>query len=198
VSRPALLGPAALALLLMNFIPLWGVIFRGWDVAMILHLYWAENVIFGLITILRILTNQNKAFPKKLFIAAFFTVHYGAFCFGHSLFVFGEAILEGKEGIVAVTILDFLNENFLVVLGFFGSHLISYFFNYLGKGEAKKMSPEKVMFLPYRRIVILQVTIIFGGMAVLSLGSTAALIAVLVIAKTLADLMLHFREHRHS
>ena len=184
----------------MNFIPLWGVLFRAWDVAIILHLYWAENVVFGLITILRILTNQHEAeaFPKKLFIAAFFTVHYGAFCFGHSVFVFGDAILEAKGGMAGVTILDFLNENWLVVLGFFGSHLISYFFNYLGRGEAKKMTPEKVMFLPYRRIVILQVTIIFGGMAVLSLGSSAALIAVLVIAKTLADLMLHFREHRQS
>lgn len=196
MNRVDLLRPAALALILMNFIPLWGVIFWDWDVANILHLYWAENVIYGLITILRILTNQHrgKTFSERFFLSVFFTIHYGLFCYGHSVFVFSGAILEESE----ITALAYLSTNWLVILGFFGSHLVSYFYNYLGRGEAQRMKAEKVMFLPYRRIVILQVTIILGGMAVMSLGSSAGLIAVLVIAKTMGDLVLHFREHRKS
>ena len=196
MNRVDLLRPAALALILMNFIPLWGVIFWDWDVANILHLYWAENVIYGLITILRILTNQHrgKTFSERFFLSVFFTIHYGLFCYGHSVFVFSGAIFEESE----ITALAYLSTNWLVILGFFGSHLVSYFYNYLGRGEAQRMKAEKVMFLPYRRIVILQVTIILGGMAVMSLGSSAGLIAVLVIAKTMGDLVLHFREHRKS
>ena len=52
------------------------------------------------------------------------------------------------------------------------------------------------MFLPYRRIFILHFTIIFGGMVALALGNSASLVAVLVVAKTIGDLILHLREHR--
>jgi hypothetical protein len=181
----------------VNFIPLLGVIFRGWDVANILHLYWAENLAFGLITILKILTNRHPSagFPEKVFMAVFFSVHYGMFCYGHAMFVFG-GLIDGGFFNASTEARAYLHSHWFVVLGFFASHLVSYFYNYLGKGEAAGMEPIKVMFLPYGRIVILHVTIIFGGMAVMALGNSTALVGMLVIVKTAGDLMLHFREHR--
>lgn len=200
MSKVLLSRPAALVLLLANFIPLLGVLFRGWDVANILHLYWAENVAFGLITILRILTNRHTpgALPGLVFMSVFFTVHYGFFCYGHAMFVFGGLIGGGGLFDASDNAAAYLRDHWYVVAGFFGSHLVSYFLNYLGRGEAKEMEPGKVMFLPYRRIVVLHVTIILGGMAVMALGNSAALVAVLVIAKTAGDLFLHFKEHENG
>jgi hypothetical protein len=200
VSKPLLSRPAALALVLANFIPLWGVLFRGWDVANILHIYWAENLAFGLITILKILTNRHESgsLAGNAFLSAFFTAHYGLFCYGHSTFVFG-GFFGGKGSMeTSITAVNYLQENSFLVAGFFVSHLVSYFVNYLGKGEARRMEPGKVMFTPYRRIVILHVTIVIGGMAVLAMGNSAVLVAILVICKTAVDLVLHFREHRES
>jgi hypothetical protein len=198
VSKKLLARPAALALIAANFIPLWGVIFQGWDAANIVHLYWAENVAFGLVTLLRILTNRypGTGLSGKVFLGGFFTVHYGFFCFGHAMFVFGSAFDMPGPGSAGEHTRLFLKTHWYVVAGFFLSHLISFFLNYHGKGEASRLKPGEVMFLPYRRIFILHFTIIFGGMAVLALGNSASLVAVLVVAKTIGDLILHLREHR--
>ena len=52
------------------------------------------------------------------------------------------------------------------------------------------------MFAPYRRLVALHLTIIFGAMAVVFTGAPAAAVAILVGVKTLLDLGLHLAEHR--
>lgn len=181
-----------MVLLLANFIPLWGVMFRGWDIANILHLYWAENVAVGLITFVKILTNRHSSASLAgiLPLSLFFAVHYGFFCFGHAQFVFGGLGLEGDGDA-----LDYLWENGWLFVSFFVSHLVSFFLNYHGRGEARELAPQKVMFQPYRRIVILHVTIILGGMAVAALGSPVGLIVALVVIKTVADVFLHRREH---
>lgn len=200
MSKSLLARPAALALILANFIPLWGVIFLEWDVANVLHLYWAENIAFGLITLLRLFTNRHpdSSLPGRVFLGVFFTVHYGAFCFGHAMFVFGGLIESGGPAPASELALNFLTGHWSLFLAFFLSHFVSFVLNYHGKGEAVRMKPDQVMVLPYRRIFVLHLTIIFGGMAVLALGNSAALVGVLVIAKTAGDLILHFREHRAS
>lgn len=200
MSRRALAGPASLALIGANFVPLWGVVFRGWDAANIVQLYWAENVAYGLITILRLLTNRHPevVLSAKVSLSGFFLVHYGFFCFGHAMFVFGGMFEEGDLATASSGVGSFLTTYWYVVLGFFLSHLVSFFYNYHWKGEAKQLEIGKVMFLPYRRIFVLHFTIIFGGMAVMALGNSASLVAVLVIVKTVGDLVLHFREHRQA
>ena len=64
----------------------------------------------------------------------------------------------------------------IVFAGFLGSHLFSFFFNYHGKGEAQRLALPQVMFLPYPRIFVLHITILFGGMLVMALGNPAALV----------------------
>ncbi|MEJ6582386.1 MAG: DUF6498-containing protein [Akkermansiaceae bacterium] len=92
VNRSILLKPSVIVWIVANVIPLWGVFFRGWDVSNILHLYWVENVVVGVVTLLKILSNGEKSasFPAKVFLGGFFTVPYGFFCFGHARFVFGS------------------------------------------------------------------------------------------------------------
>lgn len=196
--RKSLLSPALIALLLTNLIPLWGVFFKGWSSQEVLVVYWLENVAVGLINILKLLTNRHEKTlrPAAIFLAVFFTVHYGIFTFVHGAFVFSE--LNGFTGMTFP--FDGMKQAFsdyrIVFLGFLASHLFSFFFNYHGKGEAQRLELPKVMFLPYPRILVLHLTIIFGGMLVMTLGSPAALVVLLVILKTVGDVVLHLREHR--
>ena len=57
------------------------------------------------------------------------------------------------------------------------------------------MELGKVMFLPYGRIVVLHITIIFGAFAIMALGSPMIMVLILALAKTGGDMFFHTREH---
>ena len=84
----------------------------------------------------------------------------------------------------------------LAVVALVISHGVSYWANFLGKGEYRRVSAAGQMFAPYGRLAVLHITIIFGGMAISFLGAPVAAIGILVGLKTLLDLGLHLAEHR--
>jgi hypothetical protein len=71
------------ALTVANLVPLFGVVFLDWDAAAIVLLYWLENLIIGLLNVLRMILvkveSPSKRF-QKLFMIPFFCVHFGGFC----------------------------------------------------------------------------------------------------------------------
>ena len=75
----------------LNLIPLAGVVFWGWDAFTLIFLYWLENVVIGARTLASMGASAllggmlNKL--GALFFGAFFTFHYGLFCFVHGTFV---------------------------------------------------------------------------------------------------------------
>jgi len=84
--------PAVFTLLLMNLIPLIGVMKFGWDAGTIVFLYWLENVVIGLLNIPKILAcrgdrDSRKPGKRPVFLAVFFSLHYGGFCLGHYIFL---------------------------------------------------------------------------------------------------------------
>lgn len=205
--KKLLFTPSSIVLILMNCIPIWGVFFRDWDVGFILAIYWAENVAVGLINILKLLTNRSESavLPAKLFMTPFFTVHYGIFTLVHGVFVFTvfqEGGPFGSGGGPSGSPFSMIGSQFgglwFPFLGFFASHLFSFFYNYLGQGECKRIDLPIVMFLPYPRIVVLHLVIIFGGFITMALGSPKPVIFLLVIVKTVGDLFFHSQEHKKS
>ena len=52
------------------------------------------------------------------------------------------------------------------------------------------------MTAPYKRIVILHLTIIFGGGLAMMVKSTAPALVILIVLKIIADLHAHRREHQ--
>jgi len=52
---------AAALLVLFNLVPLAGVLWLGWDLLLILALYWVENGVVGVINILKILSAEGTA-----------------------------------------------------------------------------------------------------------------------------------------
>jgi len=49
---------------------------------------------------------------------------------------------------------------------------------------------------PYGRVVVLHMTVLFGGWIVMTLGSPLAALVLLVVLKTAADLRAHKAERR--
>ena len=76
------------------------------------------------------------------------------------------------------------------------SHGLSFWWNFLRGGEYRRTTPAGLMFAPYRRLVALHLTIIFGALAVTLTGAPIVAVAILVGIKTLIDLGLHLAEHR--
>ena len=76
------------------------------------------------------------------------------------------------------------------------SHLISFGYNYLYKGEYRRTVVPKLMFAPYGRIVVLHIAILGGAFAIQALDSPVFLLVILIVGKIVIDLGLHFRVHR--
>lgn len=133
---------------------------------------------------------------SKLFLAPFFTVHYGMFCAVHLVFVC--VLLSGEiddgpvqPAIDAITQIGIL----LTIVGLVVSHGVSFVTNYLGKGEYRKTVPPLLMFQPYARVVILHVALLACGFLLVLLDSPTWMLFVFVVGKTVLDIKLHLREH---
>ena len=199
-------SPSALALLAANLVPLYGVLFLGWSAFALLVLFWLENVVIGVLNALRmLLASPARAglWAGKLFMVPFFCVHYGMFTVGHGMFVFllfgdkdYEALAQGfwPTAAAAHAIAQYDLALPLAVLA--ASHLFSFCWNYLWRGEFRSAEIGKLMRQPYARVVVLHLTILFGGFAATTLGSPLWALLLLLALKIGIDLVAHLREHR--
>lgn len=208
-----------LALIGANLIPLAGVFFFGWDVTLIVLLYWTENLIAGFYNILKMATlrlNQAAQNTGKLFLIPFFCLHYGGFCAVHGFFLLhffkigsGSSPLENGNGwwgpLVFFQLLFSVIAKLWVskppgmiwaVIGLFISHGISFVENYIGGEEYKTGSLQKLMHQPYERIIIMHVAILAGAVFVMNLNSPMPLLIMLILFKIFFDLHLHKKSHR--
>jgi hypothetical protein len=198
-------GATAIVLLASNLVPLYGVLALGWEVFPLLLLFWIENVVVGVLNVARMLCVDPRdpaSWAAKLFIVPFFCVHYGMFTAVHGVFVFG---LFGGQGFsrvrgldVAGPAMDAVREYGLeiAVLALAASHLFSFLWNYLGRGEFRRASLRALMARPYRRVVVLHLAILGGGFAASALGSPVWALILLVALKVGFDLHAHLKEHR--
>lgn len=172
-----------------NLVPLLGVLFLGWDLGLILLLYWAETGIIGALAILRIALTQGWA---ALFLVPFFCVHFGMFMAIHLVFLilfflqgpaFGSFDVSGAVARVGAAA--------PALLGLAIAH-----------GHAawvqRHDKPAGMFGLPYGRIVVMQVAIILGGQALLLLGTPLVGLVVFVVAKAIAETGLLLRRKMTS
>ena len=86
----------------------------------------------------------------------------------------------------------------IVILALFLSHGISFFYNFLLKGEYATAKPQQLMGAPYGRVVVMHIAILGGGFLTMAMGSPAALLLLLVVLKTIVDINLHLRSHKKA
>jgi len=210
VSAPppaAPISPGAVALLLAaNAVPLAGVLAWDWRVGDVVILYWIENLVIGLYNVLRILAVRPEGaggalLPAKLFIAGFFTAHYGLFCAVHGMFLATLFPVPGPGGAklaIDGVVLEMLREPGLLaaVAALVASHGASFVRNYLGRGEYRRAQLRQLMHRPYGRIVVVHVFILAGGFLAQGVAAPEAGLAVFVVLKTAIDYAMHRRERR--
>lgn len=139
---------------------------------------------------------------SKVFMVPFFSFHYGFFCIIHGVFVFallGRNDLIGPGGPV-VMLRAMLADVFggglwLAAIALIISHLYSYVFHFLWRGELRRTSVASLFLAPYGRIVVLHLAILLGAFATLVLGQPVILLILLIIGKTLLDWHMHQRQH---
>ena len=78
------------------------------------------------------------------------------------------------------------------------SHGFSYVWNYLGKGEFRRVAIPALMAGPYARVVVLHVALIGGGFLVMILNSPLGGLVLLLALKVCVDVVAHVREHRKA
>ena len=180
-------------LVIGNLIPLAGVLFFGWSVYEIVLLFWAENLVVGGYAIARMVTLFRRNGDKRnLLLIPFFCFHFGMFTMVHLVFVI--SMFRPEDHVAGGTGMSL----WIPFLALLISHGASYVMNFLGKQEYRGMDGEEVMMAPYKRVVILHVTILVGGFLVSALGQPAIALALLVGLKIVIDLVTHAREHREK
>ncbi len=206
---------ALVSLLLANLPPLIGVSFWGWSLNDLLLIYWIENGVVGLYTILRMLAarpeghDQTSLLVGKLFGVPFFALHYGIFWLVHGLFVvmlfdgsgFGNGAATNPAQphtfFFAAVIASWMRADVLAwpVIGLVVSHGVSFVVNYLGSGEYRRSTVTELMGQPYGRVVILHLTILFGAFIVLLLRAPQLVLLLFVALKVAVDVHSHLKEH---
>jgi len=190
-------SPSALALIAANLVPLAGVFIADWNVGDLMLLFRAESAVIGVYNLLKM---AKVAGWPILFLGPFFVGHYGGFMVGHLLFIY-TLFVNGMSDSVDIP-LSGVVQDFVVLapalLAFVISHGVSYVQNFLGRREYLGRDANTQMGQPYKRIIIMHVTIIFGGFLVMALGSVLPALLLLVALKLGADLYAHLHEHRYS
>ena len=189
-------------LLAANAVPLVGVLFLGWTLFATLLLFWVENVIVGVFSVLQLLAARPReplAWGLKLFMIPFFVFHYGMFTTVHGVFVmslFGDAPAKASQTPAALLHAVQATGIGAAAGALALSHAVSFVLNYIGSGKYRTAELQVLMFRPYGRVMVLHVVILLGGFLVQLVGSPLPALVLLVLLKTALDLGAHLREHQ--
>jgi hypothetical protein len=150
-----------------NLVSLLGVTVLGWPAGNVFLLFWAENAVLGVFTLVKVATASAPSPPGSLRVngrvtegsprlyALFFTFHYGLFCLVHLVFT---AIVAYKIGFE----LSFLFIGLPVILIAF-RYLVETMTTWFGPGgQRATTSPSRAMGQPYPRILVLHFAVIVG------------------------------------
>jgi len=197
----ALLDPRLIGAIAVNFIPLAGIFLFGWNAFDLMLLYWLENVIVGGLAVAKMLLGGilrgTGHFVVSATMSAFFTAHYGLFCFVHGIFVwtlFGDGAQQSMNFFspfdMARGVLSHANAEpgfwwgALGLVAAYGGMLLFWLFS-RGWRETGMVAEFT---RPYVRIILLHVTIIVVAMPVMLLGSPTIGVVFLALLKSWLDI----------
>ncbi len=189
----SLSSPSTLALVFANLVPLAGAAFLGWDLGYVMVLYWAESAVIGFFNICKIIVIGRW---KALFAAPFFAGHFGGFMAVHFLFLY-TLFIKGPQ--------DMGDGDLSEVVQMFASlwpalalllisHALSFFNNFLGRGEYRNRTIQTQMSEPYRRIIFMHLVLIVGGGLSMVLGESTPVLMLVIVAKIWVDVRAHLKQ----
>ena len=211
---------SVVALILANTVPLFGVIFLGWSAATILILLCFENILIGFLnvpkmalcpvtapfdsrgvplspaereTMSKLKLSNSKGWNillKIITIPVLYQV-YGGFVFAQiALLVFILDQIPGASESISPLALSTAAAPLML------SHGISFFVNFIGRGEFRRTGFVAQAFRPYGRVFVMTLTVAFGGGLSIILDSPVWALAVLVLLKIGTDVRAHMAERK--
>lgn len=203
--REAWRKPPVMAVLALNLVPAVCVLWFGWSTGLLFLLYWIENVVIGVFQALKMIIASftegvGGVLGTTFFFVPFFIVHYGGFCLGHLMFVLMFVFMEqggpNPEALDTPDQLPAFFEHLGRSLGADGSgfalslaaivavQAMSFFVDFIGKGQWRKDDPGELMGAVYGRIIVLHLTLLLTGLVLAEVGDPRLGIFVLAILKT--------------
>lgn len=193
---PAQIPLPGFVLIAANLVPLAGVLIGGWSLGAVMVLFWAESAVIGFYTVLKMAVVGKWL---ALFAGPFFVGHFGGFMAIHFLFVY-ELFVRGMDARgPGPPVRDALHDLFVslwpALAALVVSHGVSFCANFLGRREHHGSELAKLMTAPYKRIMMMQVTIILGGWMVMALTTPTPALVLLILLKIAVDFRAHRSEH---
>lgn len=179
-------------LIMANLIPVGGVLLTNWQIGDIMLLFWFESAIIGFYNILKLF---RIAGPIAIFYSLFFVGHYGGFMAVHLLFIFALFFDENVQGSSLAEVAATFMTLWPAILALFISHGFSFADNFLRRKEYLHKTAKAQMGKPYTRIILMHITIIFGGFLVMALDAPLYALLLLLVMKIAVDLKAHGKEH---
>lgn len=198
------------SLLIANLIPVIGVWFLKWSAKEVFLVYCLETIIIGIFTLLKLLiaglfarktdvwqkTGGDVSKQPFWFFMLFFLIHYGMFVAIQMGIFFSVSGIGNERDITFWNFFSkwpsLLTSEGYIMLGVF---VISYGFrtisDFILTGDYKTSSLGYLMFQPYGRIFIQQVTVILGSMF-LSFGAGKVFILVFAAIKIFFEGFIDF------
>jgi hypothetical protein len=200
----------------VNLSPIVGVALGALTLADVFLVYWFENVIVGVTTLVRAVTARDVATPggrssmtvsigmrtqrlsemdpvtARTTLAVFFCFHYGIFTLVHGMFTL--TLIGRADGFADLSSGPILGG----VAALAASHGFSLWSNWFRGGERDKNSVEQVVVAPYSRIIVMHLAVLLGFFVLsgtAGAGNAVGPVVVLCVLKTALDALLHTRQH---
>ena len=173
---------------LINGLPLLGVLALGWSLFDLLFIYWLESLIVGLSNFCLIAV-ANGDWRSRISKMIFFTVHYGGFWLAHGFFliiVLFPAIEQASgagEGLATRGMT-------VTFWGLVASYGLTTLLQILRTKKGERLSPTAQMFVPYGRVFVLHIVILGGAWAAAKYASALVVLLLFIALKTLFDFLM--------
>lgn len=163
-----------------------GIVFLHWDLKVILLGFWLENIVIGGFNAMKIWKaekvpqgkgkglNGTSMLGAKIIAIAFFCIHYGGFCAGHLILIYGISELFAAQINVPNPSYE-LVQIFPLLLCYAAYHLRKYR-EFLERQDYKQIDFVEQMFQPYHRIILVHVSIIITAACIIWLAQSGWLI----------------------
>ena len=202
------LAPSDYFLIAVNLLPIAGVWAWDWNPKEVFLVYCLESIIIGIFTLFKMsivsLTRKKETWynvktksqqPGILFML-FFLVHYGIFVGVQMGIFFGVSGISGNKNITVFNFFykwpELINNEILLMLGAFvfcyGFKMI---IDFVLSGQYRTIPMMTLMFQPYGRIFIQQITVIVGSMF-LVFGAGKVFILVFAIVKIFFEVFVNY------
>jgi hypothetical protein len=190
-----------IGVILGNIAPVFGVLWLDWSLFDIFYLYWAENVLIGVMIVTRMLMVGAAwgigMLLGSIYFSLFFCFHYGLFCMVHGTILFdlfgndvelAKSVSKHPELLIGFAF-NGAQDGFLIALSGIALIVVIEGLKAMREDREEARLPVAIMFRPYGRIVILHTTVLLGGFAAQSLGEPISALIFLIVLKIIYDII---------